>query len=483
MTARSKRGTFAKQLILENIRSFDGEQVLDLTDGKGNPARWTLLLGDNGVGKTTLLECIVGLTPRFNSADGAGEEDPRLFIEPRMAPAENSDFIRLRRVGARQSAIGACFGSAALLDKDAGAEDVRTSVRLSFADKDEPESLETSRWPEKERDAIPQSRWSNSSKFNEPLVLYYGAGRHMGFENLENRNGNTGSEWRLEPTSEMIDAEEMILQLHYASREPKSGRAKRQKELLLRTIAELLPEVRSPKQIQVFGASAIGEQRKTGVFVRTADGEVPLRELSFGYKTMMSWIGDVALRLFQEYPESSNALSEPVIIVIDEIDLHLHPSWQRELRELLSRHFPNAQFIATAHSPLIAQAFLDANLAVILREGDHSVIENDPVAVANWRVDQIVTSDLFKLSSPWPPKVDALFEEQERISREERGGARTAQLQVLEDKLLDLPTEDDDDDERALNVIREAARKLSAKAQSRIDEKLVEAAKQTVAPE
>ena len=62
------------------------------------------------------------------------------------------------------------------------------------------------------------------------------------------------------------------------------------------------------------------------------------------------------LRLFEHYPESPDPLSEPGIVLIDNIDLHLHPSWQRHVMENLTACFPGVQFIATAHSPLIAQA-------------------------------------------------------------------------------------------------------------------------------
>jgi DNA repair exonuclease SbcCD ATPase subunit len=53
MTARAKRAAFLTQLSLQNVKSFQGPLTLDLTDEDGRPARWTLILGDNGVGKTT----------------------------------------------------------------------------------------------------------------------------------------------------------------------------------------------------------------------------------------------------------------------------------------------------------------------------------------------------------------------------------------------------------------------------------------------
>ena len=49
---------YFSSLELENVRCFGERQVLELTDERGRPARWTLILGENGVGKTTLLECL-----------------------------------------------------------------------------------------------------------------------------------------------------------------------------------------------------------------------------------------------------------------------------------------------------------------------------------------------------------------------------------------------------------------------------------------
>ena len=62
--------------------------------------------------------------------------------------------------------------------------------------------------------------------------------------------------------------------------------------------------------------------------------------------------------------------------LVDEIDLHLHPKWQREIIGFLTQRFPNTQFIATAHSPLVVQAAEDANVVLLKRTGDHVLIEN-----------------------------------------------------------------------------------------------------------
>jgi hypothetical protein len=255
----------------------------------------------------------------------------------------------------------------------------------------------------------------------------------------------------------------------YEDLRKRAALASRQKKVLVEMVAALLPEVGRAENIIIYPPTALGSEGKSGVYVRTLDGEVRLRQLSFGYQTMMAWVVDIGRRLFAHYPKSQKPLHEPAIVLVDEIDLHLHPRWQRLIRERLTVHFPNVQFIATAHSPLMAQAYLDANLAVVMRkDNDHSIIDNDPGVVANWRVDQIVTSDLFGLTTAWPPDVDALFEEQKHLlMKTRRTPEQAARLKVIQAKLLELPTEGKPGDEGAMAIIREAAALLRPKVEPR----------------
>ncbi len=120
--------------------------------------------------------------------------------------------------------------------------------------------------------------------------------------------------------------------------------------------------------------------------------------------------------------------------------MHLHPKWQRTVIDKLSQHFPKAQFIATSHSPLIVQAALDkkANIVVCRKEGDKVIIDNDPEEVKGWRIDQILTSDLFELSSS------------KSVSFEEMRNEKTNIL--LKNKLTDLDKERLDFLNEKLNV-------------------------------
>lgn len=154
---------------------------------------------------------------------------------------------------------------------------------------------------------------------------------------------------------------------------------------------------------------------------------------------MIAWVVDFASRMFDAYPDSTNPLGEPAIALIDEIDLHLHPRWQREITAHLDRLFPNVQFIVTAHSPLVVQGAGVTNVAVLRRVDDHVEIINDPQEVRGWRVDQILTSDLFGLQSARPVEVERLLErQQELVLLDAPTDSQRAELAEVDAKLAEL---------------------------------------------
>lgn len=78
-----------------------------------------------------------------------------------------------------------------------------------------------------------------------------------------------------------------------------------------------------------------------------------IEQLSYGEKSLLAMIGDIARRLTILNPTLNNPLEGKGIILIDEPDVHLHPQWQRRLITLLDKTFPNCQFVLTTHSPLL----------------------------------------------------------------------------------------------------------------------------------
>ncbi|XOQ70637.1 AAA family ATPase [Neisseria polysaccharea] len=92
---------------------------------------------------------------------------------------------------------------------------------------------------------------------------------------------------------------------------------------------------------------------KLRMIVKKNNLEFEVSQLSQGEKSLMALIGDIARRLAMLNPSLENPLNGHGIVIIDEADLHLHPQWQRQLIERLTKTFPNCQFVLSTHSPLV----------------------------------------------------------------------------------------------------------------------------------
>jgi putative AbiEii toxin of type IV toxin-antitoxin system/SIR2-like protein len=148
---------------------------------------------------------------------------------------------------------------------------------------------------------------------------------------------------------------------------------------------------------------------KFEVKIETNDGAVPLEAISQGTASLMGWVGILLQRLYETPLASIAPLDRYALVLIDEIDAHMHPSWQRSLVETLKELFPNVQFIATTHSPLIVAGLDRSELFTIRREekfGISRIVAERPQAnPKGWYSDMVLTSDLFQLDSTLPPSI------------------------------------------------------------------------------
>lgn len=377
-------------LTVENVRCFGDKQTLDLSDGNGKPARWTIILGDNGVGKTTLLKCLAALKP-------------------------NSE--------RRTKLINEAFG-------------------FSF-----------NRFNKKDFLILPTFNY-----FGDFIIYAYSASRRMGRGALEKSYNSDSAANLFSEEISLINAVEWLLQAIFASQNSEAenqayfeNRYNKVKNLLI----NLLPDVENIRTKAI-----TKNQSKPDIEFETPYGWVSLRDLSLGYQTLIAWMVDLAHRLFERYPDSDNPLEQPAIVLVDEIDLHLHPKWQRVVINHLTGIFKQTQFIVTAHSPLIVQsAPEDANIVLLKRQGDQVIIDNDEEIIKGWRIDQVLTSDLFDLPSARPYEYDKyLKRQQEILSKPELTLADEQELEEIGKKLDELPivTKNPEDNE-AMEILRKAA--------------------------
>tara|TARA_R110002096_G_scaffold24760_32_gene78095 strand:- start:11913 stop:13202 length:1290 start_codon:yes stop_codon:yes gene_type:complete len=91
-------------------------------------------------------------------------------------------------------------------------------------------------------------------------------------------------------------------------------------------------------------------------------------QLSDGYRNILALVMDFARRLAQANPQLPNPLESEAIMLVDEVDLHLHPKWQQTIIADLQRTFPNTQFIVTTHSPQVLTT-VESRCIRILEDG------------------------------------------------------------------------------------------------------------------
>jgi predicted ATP-binding protein involved in virulence len=123
-------------------------------------------------------------------------------------------------------------------------------------------------------------------------------------------------------------------------------------------IACLMPDFANPRSVHPAGLMVDW----------TVDGVItPLRieQLSDGYRTTLAMVMDIAARMAEANPAASRPLDTEGVILIDEVDLHLHPGWQQSILPDLMRTFPNIQFIVTTHSPQVVSTVRPEALRVI----------------------------------------------------------------------------------------------------------------------
>jgi predicted ATP-binding protein involved in virulence len=429
------------ELAVENVRCFGPRQVLDLRDRDGRPAKWTVILGDNGVGKTTLLQSLYAMKPTVPPpAPGvlAGTVPDCSYW-----PVEQRQ--ELHRASAQQDSQ---------ISAQVAMGDTLMDVNQSF------NSVSFSEQWNPRRSTRTQYYSMNADMF----CCGYGAARRPGRAALSADSRRIASATLFSDSAELINVEEWLLQADYSARSEVSG-ARERFDHIRETILRLLKE--SVSDVRVAGLDKVPPQPI--VQFETPYGWVRPHQLSLGYRAMLSWVLDLASRMFERYPQSADPLSEPAVVLVDEIDLHLHPRWQRDIVRFLGERFRRTQFIVTAHSPLIVQAAADANLVVLRRapggEG-HVVIENDPEIVKSWRVDQLLTSDLFGLPSARPPEITRLLDRRGiLVEKAARTPEEEQELVAIEHELRAMPTgetPEDIDAERTIRWLADQLRKDSA---------------------
>lgn len=430
---------YIRNLKLKNIRTF-GEVELTFELKDGTLPQWTIILGDNGIGKSTLLHSVAWMSPYLPYKK---DQLPDNFVPaPMINDEENELLIRLVRKKAirykEASYLNATFQS----NKQLGAKNAveendvcETSIEIALDANGELDHVE------------PALTASGDTFYNNEVLIYsYSASRTLGKQNIEVDELANMLPGLINDNTVLYDAQEILHTIQYATlgateldKEKYQSFFNKVKDMLI----SLLPDFKNLADVEITTPKLVNNKLKQGeVLITTKHGhKIPFDDFSLGYKTVVSWSVDLSWRLFNKYPNSSSPLSEPAIVLMDEIDLHLHPVWQIEIIRSLSKHFPNVQFIATAHSPLLVQSALDANYAVLQFCEDSVNIINEPTDIDGWSVDQILTSEYFNIESARGAEYKKLLARRSKlIALKNPTVKQKTELKSITDKLAVFPS-------------------------------------------
>ncbi len=338
---------------LKNLRAIETLEIR-FPSRRRTRGQWTIFLGDNGVGKTTVLQALAlaSLAERQQKAAIAGS-----------IPAP------LMRHGAQWTSI----------DLQCGRQRYSLKMRRSGASADQ---------------------LDGGIHDDKPpyLVFGYGCGRGSALGGpdraveLERRIDGVATLFGL--PSFLIHGETWLRSLEHAALKSSSEDDKAFFEAARKTVLGLLPGVDEME---------IGSDR---IWLRGRDvGECTLSGLSDGYITTLGWSLDLIARWAHEAKKSGAQLDGSFnekmtgLVLIDELDLHLHPRWQTRVIADIRKAFPKMSFVVTTHNPLTLLSAKAREVHVLERDEEGGIICNQVDPPPGIRADQVLTGPWFGLSS------------------------------------------------------------------------------------
>lgn len=380
------------ELYISDLRSFAGQHLVSLEHSDGSFAGWTVFAGRNGAGKSTLLKAIA-----------------LSAIGPLAARSLAGVFNGWVRSDTEEARVGTLLNFDPEYDKfkGQGGRTTKTPFWTALQWTPVPHSANAvSRWMDIEarvnRRGIPdRGPWADAP--DGWFIAGYGPYRHLGPAPAEvlkltadpvmARLVNLFNE-----AATLSEAVEWLKQAHVRALEGRVGAAELKRAVLDMLDDGLLPD-----------GSLVRDVDSDGLWIERDHITMPLEQVSDGYRTVAALVVDILRRLHESYgrleidvhSSGHKICPLPGVVLIDEVDAHMHVAWQQRIGFWLTSRFPNIQFLVTTHSPFICQAASEGGIIRLPAPGETRKIEHvDPEtfkAVVHGGADDAVMTELFGL--------------------------------------------------------------------------------------
>ena len=343
---------YIKDIRIKNIRSIDKFDIEFRRPYKG----WHVILGDNGSGKSSVIRSIA-----------------LALVGPLQALALRSNWSDWLRKGSTDSLIRLDLDYDKLYDKQTGKsaplKNYYVTNVIKFIIDKEPNSVSLeSNYNLKDKNVIDPARfnWGNGDGW---FSVAYGP-----FRRFTGGNSDRNKVYYSSPKAgahlsvfgediALTEALEWIKELDYKRLKEKeyssANNSNNEAERIFNSVKSfinksgLLPFETTLEKVEEFP-----------IFKDGNDNLISIIELSDGYRSILSLTFELIRQLIRTYGynlvfkdfDTTNQIRVPGVVLIDEIDAHLHPSWQTRIGDWFTNYFPELQFIVTTHSPLICRA-------------------------------------------------------------------------------------------------------------------------------
>lgn len=317
-------------LPVQSVRLKDFRGIPDLEVDLVHPesslkGHWTCVVGVNGAGKTAILQGIA-----------------LALLGPYATELGAERLKRMRRSGCGSATVTVMAGD--------------FEIQASLGDRG-------AEWPVGEKPRADQERWR---QIDEMIVLGYGASRNLSEFDSPRHRAELSTELRrvlslFDPLTQLASATSQL-----QGSKPNAG------WVLLARLLERLPlqlQLVNPDGTRWLDAQRAGE----ALWIRTSDGVFGPSDLPDGYRATLAWLADLCLQHGGLYPQCTSLEEIQALVLVDEVDLHLHPRLQRELVPALREALPKVQWVVTTHSPLVLACFDRHEIVALDREAEGGV--------------------------------------------------------------------------------------------------------------
>lgn len=432
---------YIDRIKLRNLRGFDALDF-SLRRPDGSHAGWTVFTGDNGSGKSALLKAIaVGLVgrdtgrllqPSFHRWIRHGTHDHGGSIELEIVQCKEDD--RVVMTGREPSAA---FPAKLVLTN--GGRETHLKVAVPEGKSDSYQTPQRTVW------ATESEGWFSCG---------YGPFRRVFGDSSEAARLMVApaTERFVTMFQEAASLAEVDRWMRNLKHKELEDRDEERQQLAL--LIELLNHELMPNQISVSHVDS------DGLWLVDRNGvQLSWAEMSDGYRSSLALLADIVRHLikvfgvsglFERDAEGYPRITRSGVVLIDEIDAHLHPEWQREIGFWLKRHFPRIQFLVTTHSPLVCQAADPGGLFRLPEPGSgdapRRLTDEEHQEVVASRPNTILRGPAFGLPSTRSELADAKRSEFARLGAKARAGATLTADEQQRFHQLELFTRIDADD-------------------------------------